>query len=224
MSIAEHLESALTDWRSALEPDCVSTAPDVLDRYARTTGIQCDATDGRVVSAVYRGHGFAGQDCVSAPHSAPSNIERQELGLRRRHSAGSRSGDRRFQPHESHPRAESRNPLTSSSSRGSRRGSWRVVLRTTAAACGWIRRARAPRQVSWETRSIEASGILATAITFRRSVACRSFSRTAGCSTRDLATSRKRVRDGYSAMGSARFSTEFFLNRTLELSRAWVSG
>ena len=40
MSIAEHLESAINDWRSALEPDCVSTAPDVLDRYARTTGIQ----------------------------------------------------------------------------------------------------------------------------------------------------------------------------------------
>jgi 4-cresol dehydrogenase (hydroxylating) len=39
MSIAEHVESALDDWRSALAPDCVSTAPDVLDRYARTTGI-----------------------------------------------------------------------------------------------------------------------------------------------------------------------------------------
>ena len=34
------LESALNDWRSALGPDSVSTAPDVLDRYARTTGIE----------------------------------------------------------------------------------------------------------------------------------------------------------------------------------------
>ena len=39
MSTTANLDSALQDWRSALADDCVSTAPDVLDRYARTTGV-----------------------------------------------------------------------------------------------------------------------------------------------------------------------------------------
>ena len=39
MSPAEHVDSAVGEWRSALDPDRVSTAPEVLDRYARTTGI-----------------------------------------------------------------------------------------------------------------------------------------------------------------------------------------
>jgi 4-cresol dehydrogenase (hydroxylating) flavoprotein subunit len=39
MNIAPHLESALSDWRSTLDSESVSTAPEVLDRYARTTGI-----------------------------------------------------------------------------------------------------------------------------------------------------------------------------------------
>ena len=39
MSLAQHVESAVDEWTSALAPDCVSTAPDVLDRYERTTGI-----------------------------------------------------------------------------------------------------------------------------------------------------------------------------------------
>jgi 4-cresol dehydrogenase (hydroxylating) len=40
MSIAEQLALAVSDWRSALGPDRVSTAEDTLDRYARTTGVQ----------------------------------------------------------------------------------------------------------------------------------------------------------------------------------------
>src|SRR5688572_23228 len=39
MITADHLESALDEWRSALKPEAVSTAADVLDRYSRTTGI-----------------------------------------------------------------------------------------------------------------------------------------------------------------------------------------
>jgi hypothetical protein len=40
MSVTEHLENAVDEWRSALGPDGASTAPEVLDRYARTTGLQ----------------------------------------------------------------------------------------------------------------------------------------------------------------------------------------
>ena len=40
MSAAEHLESAVAEWQSALGPDGATTAPEVLDRYARTTGLQ----------------------------------------------------------------------------------------------------------------------------------------------------------------------------------------
>src|SRR5215213_461218 len=39
MNIAPHLQHALSDWRSALDAASVSTAPEILDRYARTTGI-----------------------------------------------------------------------------------------------------------------------------------------------------------------------------------------
>ena len=39
MIIADQLESALDEWRSALKPDGVCTTSDVLDRYSRTTGI-----------------------------------------------------------------------------------------------------------------------------------------------------------------------------------------
>jgi len=40
LSVAEHLESAVAEWRLALGSDGASTAPEVLDRYARTTGLQ----------------------------------------------------------------------------------------------------------------------------------------------------------------------------------------
>jgi 4-cresol dehydrogenase (hydroxylating) len=40
MIIAEQLALAVSDWKSALGADGVSTADDILDRYARTTGVQ----------------------------------------------------------------------------------------------------------------------------------------------------------------------------------------
>jgi 4-cresol dehydrogenase (hydroxylating) len=40
MSIMQDAASALSDWRTSLPDDCVSDAPELLDRYARTTGIR----------------------------------------------------------------------------------------------------------------------------------------------------------------------------------------
>ena len=216
MSSAEHLESAINDWRSALEPDGVSAAPDVLDRYARTTGIQST----RPLAVLF-------------PRSTEDTVSLVKIAFQRRIPLHPISKGKNWGYGDATPPGPGQ--VIVDFSRMNRilelnRESAYVVVepgvtqgqlaRCLADNGGglWMDSTGAGPEARLVGNALDRGfGHTRYGDHFQTFCGLQIVSRMAGCSTRDLVTSRKRVRDGYSGMGLARFSTEFFLNRILEL-------